>query len=346
MTPPRVSVILPLFNAAAYVEKAVESILRQTFDSFELLVVDDHSTDDGPDKCRGFRDSRLRVIPNEGPKGVARAFNAGLQHARGSLIARMDADDVSFPNRFELQVEYLDKNPNVHVLGTGIEIVDASGKVRKDPSIRPLSPNHVRWSLLFYCSVAFPTVMARRDVLAELGGCDSTASPADDYDLWLRASRAGFVIANLKEILLRYRINPTGLSHAPSSPMDSIALGLAASRLGELLHADVEEIRGPLELVRNPHLITRNNNLALRVRAAASLIQRTVALMQGGEIKADELRAIRGHARQMTSRLHVHALKNRPRLLLDNKAGIGLPGAVRVGSHLVRGGIRRIASGR
>ncbi len=203
---PRVSVALPVHNRERYVAEAIESILAQTFTDFEFLIVDDGSTDGTLSILNRFaaRDSRIRVIsrPNT---GIVGARNEALGLARGELIAVMDSDDVALPERFEVQVRYLDENPDCVMIGSRVLVIDSDG----DPLIvlpTPLSHEEIEDGFLNFRGqlVHHSTTMIRRRSLLEIGGYRPECCVAEDLDLFLRLAEIGR-IANLAEPLLNYR---------------------------------------------------------------------------------------------------------------------------------------------
>lgn len=309
---PTISVIMPVRNASESLEVAVNSILRQTFDDFELIVVNDHSTDESESILGGFQDRRIQLRPNTGKAGVAFAFNTGLEAARGRYVARMDADDISLPDRLATQLAYLEQHPEVDIVGASINLLEPNGRLSKDRSIRPTLPTHLRWSLLFYCSVAFPTVMARRQTLLDLGGCDSQHSPADDYDLWLRAVEAGIRVTNIPKVLLNYRINPTGLSHSPGSNMSAITLALSQRALARFLHSREPVEPTTLQVLREPAEIRAVDDFEGAVAKAIRLLEDTIKAMDEAGADVESLSAIELHAATYANRLILNALKASP----------------------------------
>ncbi|MFC0205264.1 glycosyltransferase family 2 protein [Novosphingobium soli] len=190
--PPRVSVILPCYNGAPYVREAVRSILDQTLSELELIVVDDGSTDASPAILRELAagDARMRVL-TRGNGGIVAALNAALPLVRGRYVARMDADDVSFPDRLAFQARYLDHHPETVLVG-GRAVAD----LRPRPaSTRTTGGRHARTDLSVFpprIAVAMhPLIMIRADVLRAMGGYLATYPHAEDYELFIRASAWG-----------------------------------------------------------------------------------------------------------------------------------------------------------
>jgi glycosyltransferase involved in cell wall biosynthesis len=202
---PLVSVVMPVYNGQRFLSQAIDSILVQTFTNFELIAVDDGSTDDTAkilDAFRG-RDSRIVVHRQAKNSGIVAALNQGCRMARGELIARMDADDVSLPHRLSRQVAYLTANPGVGLVGASVRIMDAEGNLGRLKSY-PVTPAAVAWSMLFYNSVAHPVVMFRRSMLEQAGFYPDGYPSAEDYALFARLARST-AIDNLPDVLLHYR---------------------------------------------------------------------------------------------------------------------------------------------
>jgi hypothetical protein len=205
MAAPRVSVVLPVWNGERFLARAIESVLLQTFDSLELLLIDDGSTDGTAEIARSFaeRDPRVIILTRE-HRGVVDALNAGIAAARGEYIARMDADDVSFPSRLEKQIEFLDSRPDCVAVGSAVEIIDEIGE---HVGTKTFAESHddIESDLIGGTSaIAHPTVLARRDALIAVGGYELDRYPSEDYDLWIRLVDKGH-LANLREPLLAYR---------------------------------------------------------------------------------------------------------------------------------------------
>ena len=214
---PRVSVVMPVFEAERYLAEAVRSILGQTYADFELLVFDDGSRDRSRAILRELAagDARIRVF-EEAHAGYVPWLNRGLELARGEFFARMDADDVSLPERFARQVRFLDEHPEVVALGTRALYVDSDG----DPiaaTDKPLDHDEIdRQQIAPGCRgslITHPTAMLRRSAAIAAGGYRTEATLVDDLDLFLRMAERGR-LANLPDVLLHYRIHPGSLGVA------------------------------------------------------------------------------------------------------------------------------------
>ena len=203
---PTVSVVMAVFNGERYLRSAAESILSQSFGDFEFIVIDDGSTDGSRrilEELSG-RDGRLRVT-SRANKGLTATLNEGLSLARGRYVARMDADDLSLPDRFEKQVAFLDAHPEVVCVGSRIETIDPLDSPVDRP-LHPLEHEQIDADLLkgIGWTIVHPAAMFRTEVVRRLGGYREQFRTSQDLDLWLRLAEVGR-LANLPEVLLRYR---------------------------------------------------------------------------------------------------------------------------------------------
>jgi glycosyltransferase involved in cell wall biosynthesis len=165
---PKISVLLPVYNAERFVSIAIQSILAQTYNDFELLIIDDGSTDDTARILRRFQDDRMRVVTHAGNHGLSATLAEGLQMARGDLIGRQDADDWSYPERLAKQVAFLVAHPHVAVVGSQARIVDERG-LRIGHIERSLQHVSILWSHLFDNALVHTSVLARRSTIEQLG---------------------------------------------------------------------------------------------------------------------------------------------------------------------------------
>ena len=199
---PLVSVLMPVFNGASFLREAIESVLNQSFERFEFIIIDDGSTDSSCDIISQFEDDRIRFVPQKSNKGIISTLNLGLTLAKGKYLARMDADDISLPTRLEQQVEFLESNLGVGCLGTNFQFLDSPA----DTSwIQYYSAEDTKISLLFGCGLCHPTVMLRTSELRSHRLTYPAAYPhAEDYGFWVKVSDCTR-IANLPQVLLSYR---------------------------------------------------------------------------------------------------------------------------------------------
>lgn len=207
MGQPQVSVVLPVWNGERYLKQAIESILAQIFEDFELIIIDDGSTDGSAGIIQSFLgDPRVRCH-KQANKGLVQALNKGIELSKGSFIARIDADDYAKPERLALQVKVLTENPGVAVIGSAIQLVDQNGNRLKEVIYGKTA--NARMSEA--CELAHAAVMFKKDIILLVGGYREAFRHAEDYDLWLRVSEVA-EIRNLAETLTAVRELPSGIT--------------------------------------------------------------------------------------------------------------------------------------
>ncbi|MDI1256466.1 MAG: glycosyltransferase family 2 protein [Flavobacterium sp.] len=226
---PKISVLMPVYNCELYVKEAVQSILNQTFTDFELLIIDDASTDKTVNIIKEFNDSRINLIEKQINSGYTESLNYGLSIANGTYIARMDGDDISLAERFEKQLAFLDTNPDVILCGSWYSIINSDDVIA-------LPENHeaIKIGLLQNCCIGHPTVMIRSNSLNENDiKYNPEKEPAEDYDLWVRLLSIG-KLHNLPEVLLNYRIHNVQVSQKRSEQQQASSLTTKFNLLGKL----------------------------------------------------------------------------------------------------------------
>ncbi len=207
----RISVVLPVRNAARWLDRSISSLLNQSFGDFEVLAIDDGSTDASPGILHSHaqRDARIRILAQSGP-GLVGSLNRGLAEARGVFVARMDADDLAKPTRFERQLRFFDAHPATALLGTWAQEIDD-----QDRELGLRKPETESCKLIAILQRANPcvhsSVMLRADAIRRVGGYRPAFEGAEDYDLWLRIADMA-PIANLPEVLMCYRVHGESVS--------------------------------------------------------------------------------------------------------------------------------------
>jgi glycosyltransferase involved in cell wall biosynthesis len=200
-TSPKITVLLPVYNCELYIQTAVESILNQTFSDFEVLIIDDASTDGTVAILKNILDPRIQLIQKPKNSGYTNSLNYGLKIAKGEYIARMDADDISYPERFAKQIAYLETHPEVLVCGTTYKIVGNDKRITL-----PEHHEAIKIGLLWGNCISHPSVMIRKKVLEDYAiEYDTSKEPAEDYHMWIQLLNFG-KLKNLPEVLLEYRV--------------------------------------------------------------------------------------------------------------------------------------------
>jgi glycosyltransferase involved in cell wall biosynthesis len=213
MRQPLVSILLPVYNCEGYIVPCIESLLTQTYPHFELLIINDGSTDNTQNLIETFKDDRIIYVKNKQNNGLIYTLNKGIQLAKGKYIARMDGDDIALASRLEMQVNYMESFDRVAVLATVITCIDTDGKLSPSWPDDEMNtePAAIKKTMAWRNCIAHPTVMMRTN-LAQQFLYNPVQKNIEDYDLWLRYLSNGHVIAKLKEPQLLYRIHPNSIT--------------------------------------------------------------------------------------------------------------------------------------
>lgn len=209
-----ISVILPVYNAEKYIAEALTSVLTQSYKNFELILINDLSTDNSIEKIKNFNDERLRIINNKVNLGIARSLNIGINHAKGDYIAIMHADDISLPERLTEQYNLLENNNSISIIGSSIELIGHGQGIRNYPT----KDSELRAMLIFDSPFCHPSVMFSSKLLKELNiryREDDLFLGVEDYDLWTRIPLA-YSLSTTRSILLKYRLHPNQMSQKAS----------------------------------------------------------------------------------------------------------------------------------
>ena len=208
---PIISVVLPVYNGELYINRAIESILNQTFTNFEFIIINDGSTDNSLNIIYSYNDKRILVY-NQEQKGVASTLKYIIPKCKGKYIARMDQDDISYPNRLQIQYDYLLLH-NVSVVSNSVDFIDKDDNFL-GRSFPPTNEYAIYYSLLNEgCVINHPSVMFKKsDYLQTEGYCTEVGDIFTDYYLWIQMINKGFKVHNLNVILLKYRLLANSLS--------------------------------------------------------------------------------------------------------------------------------------
>lgn len=231
MAQPLVSVLLPVYNAQLFLAKAIESVLAQTYTHFELLIINDGSTDDSERIILSYADPRIRYIKNEHNLQLIATLNKGIALALGEYIARMDADDVCMPTRLQHQVHYMQANPNVGALGTYAKRID----VRRNTITNweyPTTHNAMKCRLFWGSTIIHPTAMLRNSVVQHIK-FNANYPHAEDYKLWKDIAQH-YELANIPEYLLNYTEHDGQITETQKASMNATSFKINKEWLNEL----------------------------------------------------------------------------------------------------------------
>lgn len=238
-----VSVLMPVYNAEAYLQEAIESILNQTYKKLELLALYDHSEDQSWEILEEYakKDQRLKVmmLPH---RGMAAALNIGLKTARGKYIARMDADDISLPDRLEVQVAYMEKHPRIGVCATQMRSFRDHGIIMKNPMFAAVDSEELKAGMLFQCMIGHPTVMFRKDVMERGNWKYRLDVQCEDFELWSRMIET-VPFAVIPETLLDYRYNMDSITKTKTNEVFLSSCEIVKHTLERILKVNIKNYK-------------------------------------------------------------------------------------------------------
>jgi glycosyltransferase involved in cell wall biosynthesis len=247
---PAVSVVMAARNAESYIAEAIDSILNQTIDDFELLVVDDKSTDSTAAIVRSYKDPRVALFEGAG-RGQGAALNIAIRSSSGPYVANLDSDDLAAPERLEKQARFLEAKPEFGLVGSAATVIDDTGEVLfvRDAV---LENDTIQQLLLKKNCFVHSSIMVRRSVIDSVGGYRQFVGPSLDYDLVLRIAEVAKV-ANLSDRLCVYRENPTGLSYseAGTTEQSATAARILADHRRRLGYEDLSVLHPDFTRARN-----------------------------------------------------------------------------------------------
>lgn len=222
---PTISVVMSVYNGQQFLKQAVQSILNQSFSDFEFIIIDDGSTDKSAEIIRKLGDSRVRLV-HQTNHGLVNALNKGLRLARGTFIARQDADDISKPTRFKKELDWISAEPRRAVVGSFFTYIDTKESKPSITLTTPTKHKDLLRMLYFNNPFAHGSTMIRRDALVEVGGYRNNYGHNEDYDLWSRIGKH-WIMGQIPEVLYLYRINENGISHTNQEIQHKFAAQIA-----------------------------------------------------------------------------------------------------------------------
>jgi len=231
----KISVILATYNNEAYIKGSIESVLNQTYQNFELIIIDDASNDLTSEIISKIKNKKIKYIRNKKNLGLVKCLNKGLEIAKGEFIARIDGDDVAVRNRFKKQLDFLKARKDIKAVGTFAQEIDEQGNKGKIIKF-PKNSREIRKVIPQYIPFLHPTLMFRRSVFEEIGNYDERFKYAQDHDLMLRIT-GKFKTANIPQVLLLYRKHAKSISFERMSEQLKLAF---FARLKALKNGDIK----------------------------------------------------------------------------------------------------------
>jgi len=222
MSLPLISVVMPVFNNEEYLKGSIESILKQTYDNYEFIIVNDGSTDSSETIIENYQkqDDRIILLTQDN-QGITKSLNKGIKNSKGKYIARMDADDICDPKRFEFQLQFLEKYPNTDIVGSMVSLISEKGEVIRLLDDLPLEDYQIKWHLIFGTPLIHPALMIRKCIFVKNGYYNDRLNFAQDIEFWRRtSSRVRFY--NIPKILFNLRIHNQSTSSMFQNEQNSV----------------------------------------------------------------------------------------------------------------------------
>jgi len=208
--------VLPVYNGEKYLAESLDSVFAQTYQNWELVIINDGSSDGTENLILHYQDRRIKYLPNDGNKGIIFSLNRGIEESKGTYIARLDADDIALPLRLEKQVEFLSENPEFAMCGSYFQTIDSNGRLLKNVEF-PANNRDAQSFLLLHNCFCHSAIMMRTNIAKELK-YDEKFQVCEDYDLWYRISRTGKIL-NLPVCTTLYRVHDNNMSTRKSEIM-------------------------------------------------------------------------------------------------------------------------------
>jgi len=240
----KVTVLMSVYNGEQYLPQSIESILNQTYDNYEFIIIDDASTDKSYSILEKYASlhSQIVLIKNEKNLGLTKSLNLGIKMSRGKYIARQDHDDISHPDRLEKEVSYLDQNRDVMLVTGNLELIDSLGMFIKHTK-RFMEQKLIAWYLLFYNVIGgHSLVMFRKENVVSLGGYNEAFPFGQDYQLWLRLVESGKLVI-LPDVLLQWRQHDKSISAKKESEQETLGLRCTQNSISQLIGEDIIRAR-------------------------------------------------------------------------------------------------------
>lgn len=220
---------MSVYNGDKYLNQAIDSILNQTFSNFEFIIINDNSSDRTEEILKSYSDKRIKIIRNTTNLGLTKSLNKGLAESKGEYIARMDCDDISMPNRFEIQNKFLDENKEIVCVGSSTLTINGNSEVVGKKDVET-DPEAIAFQMLIINQMTHSSVMMRADIIKKENYYNENYRYTQDYELWSRLILHNYKLSNIKSPLLKYRYHQNSITQDGKSRNDAYALAISTTR--------------------------------------------------------------------------------------------------------------------
>lgn len=266
----KITILMPVYNGEQHLKQAIESVLGQTFVDFELLIIDDGSNDGSGKIINSYEDERIRLVKNKKNKGIIFSLNKGLALARGEYIARMDADDISLPERLSKQYRFMENNPGVALVGCWAKIIGEDGRPLNDKRL-PSKHGEIKFNLLFRNPFIHSSIFFRKNLIKAMGGYDYNYKHAEDFALYSKLIKNNLKTVNLPEFLIKFRVHGGSIGQTTStkSIQDKTAAKIMMENINNYFPTDSRVV----EMIRGGEKINKIKNLLKTLSAHKKIFQ-------------------------------------------------------------------------
>lgn len=252
MKTPQISIVMPVYNAQEYLCQSIDSILKQTFTDFELIIVDDGSTDNSTKIVYGYKDPRIHLILNE--HNFIQSLNIGVTAAIGKYVARMDADDIMLPKRLQLQYEFMENNPNIDISGSWMQSFGQQEYVMKNATYY----KDILCLAILHPPLYHPTIIMKRDIISSFPILNNISqfynekyTYAEDYHCWIELIKMGFVFANIPEVLVKYRCSNSQVTAIKQKEMSACTFKIQNEYIEYVMESIVKKDNEYYDILEN-----------------------------------------------------------------------------------------------
>lgn len=315
----KVSVLMPVYNGEKYLKGAIDSVFSQTFNDFELIIINDGSSDNSLEIIKSYSDKRLKLINNEKNQGLIKSLNIGLKECTGKYTARIDQDDIALPHRLIKQYEFMENNPDIDLVGSWTECIDPIGKKIKI-SRNQTKPISIKYEFIFNNVMFHSSIFFKTDLIRKNGGYSEEFIHSEDYEMYSRPGKE-LTCANIPEILFKLRIHNESITGSDTTQptVHKNAINISYRNMNQYINIDRDTFNKILDIliIKKPDTKTSFTNFIVALRTLREI---TRSFIQKNELNKSDTKLIMKNYRGRRKMMWQHYLIGKYRKLF-NKNG-------------------------